>query len=141
MIEFFWRQALAPFGTLLRHHPSVWECVWPESRGHLAIGTGNDSDICWSEQFGAGVGSDVVGRIVTSRAEKNAHSSHWSVSCFHPQWKGTHPCRETHGEVYLHGEEQVAVGFCWCGIFESYPDCRILGQVHGSHTLMCVFAQ
>ena len=26
------------------------------------------------------------------------------------------------------------MGFCWCGVFGSYPDRRILGQVRGSHT-------
>ena len=49
--------------------------------------------------------------------------------------------RETHGVGDLHGEEQVAVGFCWCGVFESYLDRRILGQVRGTHTLLCVVAQ
>ena len=43
--------------------------------------------------------------------------------------------------VICMGEEQIAVGFCWCGVFESYLDCRILGQVRGSARLRPTLAK
>ena len=38
----------------------------------------------------------------------------------------------------MHGEEQVAVGFCWCGVFGSYPDRSHFGSsAWVAHAFVC----